>query len=544
MKKLFISFLSVLCLITLGAGLSACAGNKTEVDKLAEQGYLISVKYDASGGKFLNQTGRYILDMFNPSFYKKDAEGNISVRLYDPSDSEKGRKFELTRDGYFYVGWYRKREVVRDSEKNALGEKGEKLYEDVITGEFFSDEKHKNPAIPAYKFSDRWDFDSDVLVYNCNGKKLEMTLYAAWVPYFTYTYYYKYSDELNKSDVEWKEYGKTDFDYKYNKSVDGEYDICYLPDWSETATIDGAEVKCGYMNHVHSLKNGKFTFAELEGATFKAAYTDPEMTARIDKSLKHPGTVNEENAVTTDADKKIYVVFDKGSEYRIATAKQLADTAKGNGRYQLLCDIDFSLKNKDTFIANWPQAFESGTFSGEFDGKGHKISGVTATHSSLDREYGGLFGFVSKDAKIKDVIFENATFDLRAVPKTDLNDSYFGVFAGYIEDNAKVSGVSLVNATFRIKGDLTIRKSSTIALMANNDVRGVTRQGIRVVVYGIEEYADDTAQKLYRYTISNTAKIEKTEVTIDKTKFENETIKLETCDTSLPESEFVLYSEE
>ena len=40
MKKLFIGILSVLCLITLCAGLTACAKDKTEEDKLREQGYL------------------------------------------------------------------------------------------------------------------------------------------------------------------------------------------------------------------------------------------------------------------------------------------------------------------------------------------------------------------------------------------------------------------------------------------------------------------------------------------------------------------------
>ena len=117
MKKLFIGILSVLCLITLCAGLTACAKDKTEEDKLREQGYLISVRYDAgNGGKFLNQENRYVLDMFNPSRYTKDASGKIYIKLLEPTDKKRGSAtFALTREGYFYAGWYQKRELVRNA---------------------------------------------------------------------------------------------------------------------------------------------------------------------------------------------------------------------------------------------------------------------------------------------------------------------------------------------------------------------------------------------------------------------------------------------
>lgn len=499
MKKLFIGFLSVLCLVTLCAGLTACKREQTEADKLAEQGYLLSVRYDASGGKFLNIDNSYFLDMFNPSKYTSDVNGKISVKLYEPTDPVRNiPDNKLTKSGYFYVGWYRNRALVTDGDGNVLDEDGNKLYVDEITGEYFSDEKHEKSALPAYTYSDRFDFDTDKIEYVLGSGKKEVTLYAAWVKNFTFTYYYE-------KDGEWTQFGTTDFDYKYNSQVtDGDLDTCYLPDWSETITIDGASVKCGYMNHVRKYaadESSLYTFPQLEGSyTFKAAYTDSEKLNAIDGSVKHGGSINLENATAVNPDKKIYVEFDNGAYYRIASAKQFVDNADLAGNYEILCDLNFSAEANGGTAVKWSALFESGTFSGTINGNDHKILNAKAEHLYDNRENGGLFGKIAKGATVKDLAFENAIFDLSKTG-AKITEASYGLFAGLIEDDANVSGITLKNSTFKIFGDITVKTSFEFNLVAGGDLKGIAFDGYKIVAYGrnIGKDKDGISHYLYRF---------------------------------------------
>lgn len=497
MKKLFIGFLTVLCIVTLCAGLTACQGELSKADKLVEQGYLLSVKYDASGGKFINAENSYFLDMFNPSKYTADANGKIHVKLYEPTDPVRDiPENKLTKAGYFYVGWYRNREPVKDSDGNVLDENGQILYTDVITGEYYSDEEHTKSATPAYTYSDRYDFDSDTLEYTLGSGRQEITLYAAWVKNFTFTYYYE-------KDGEWTQFGTTDFDYKYNSQIEGDLDTCYLPDWSETVTIDGEPTKCGYMNHKRkydSALNSLFTFPDIDGNyTFKAAYTDPEKANAIDSKLKHGGSVNLENATSVDSDKKIYVEFDEGAYYKIATAEQLVDNADLSGTYDILCDLDFSAEANGGTAVKWSGLFEINTFEGTINGNGHKILNAKAVHSNSEKENGGLFGKIAKGATVKDITFENTVFDLQK-NSDKINSASYGLFAGEIESGATVSGITLNNSTFKISGTITVKTSFEFNLIADDNTDGIKYDGYKVVIYGTAIKQSDSSYT-YDYSI-------------------------------------------
>lgn len=515
MKKLFIGILSVLCLITLCAGLTACAKDKTEEDKLREQGYLISVRYDAgNGGKFLNQENRYVLDMFNPSRYTKDASGKIYIKLLEPTDKKRGSAtFSLTREGYFYAGWYQKRELVRNAKGEVVDEQGKTLYQEPITEEFYYDEDYKEAAVPAYTYSDPWDFDKP-LEYTVNGEVLDMTLYAAWVPYFSFEYYAK------NEKGEWAKYGETSFNYKFNSTAgadgtEGDLNVCYLPDWSET--VDGE--KCGYMKYDRT--GTSFTFPDKFGYTFKAAYTDlsdkGELSGQITTSIRHSGSMDYSTATAINPVQKIYVDFDEGTRFIIATAKQLADNASSTGMYTLIKDLDFN-------GVNWPAAFESGTFQGVFDGGNHTVKNVTAKHATNAYGNGGLFGKIAKDAEVKDVTFENATLDISNISINETFETNLGMFSGNIETGAKVSNISLVKSTIRIKADIPIRSNNTIYMLAGGDSRGVTSNGIDLVLYGAPVYGGK-----YLYSI-DFDKLEDVEVEIDKTKIYNKEVILKTIE--------------
>ncbi|MDY4677228.1 MAG: hypothetical protein SO373_08825 [Candidatus Borkfalkiaceae bacterium] len=488
MKKLFISILSAICLITLCAGLSACAGKDSLLDDYVKKGYVVTVKYDASGGGFLGSNGSYFVDMFNPSKYTKEADGSVKIKLIDPVDSSrKISNLQMTKDGkYFNVGWYLHREEVKNEYGNYIDENGKEIYFESVSGLFYTDDSCEKRATPAYKFSDPWDFENDRITAYDNGELQETTLYAAWLPYFTFTYYVEVTDE--NGNTTWQPYGtQTSFDYVSNKEKNGDLDVCYLPDWSDTMQLGGETVKCGYMeySHKYTSMSGNFVFPKLDDDSmqFAAAYEDEGKTKKIDGvKIQHGGSIDFATATAVNPDKKIYVEFKKGVEYKVNTAKMLSEKGDADGLYEILCDLDFSAAaNGDKQLA-WPSAFENGTFTGTFNGNGHKISGVTAKHNTADKEYGGLFGRVAVNAVIKNVTFVNTTFDLISSGKN--TEGHYGAFSGYIEKGATVTNVKMENTEYRISSDF-YKKGFDFSLISGGDSDAVIENnGFLLVLYG------------------------------------------------------------
>lgn len=97
-----------------------------------------------------------------------------------------------------------------------------------------------------------------------------------------------------------------------------------------------------------------------------------------------------------------------GEAYLIATAKDLCNLSDyvnaGNSckgmTFKLANDID--LKSVENFT---PIGKKDCNFIGTFDGGGHTISNLTITS---DKDYVGLFGYVSGDGKIKNITLINA----------------------------------------------------------------------------------------------------------------------------------------
>ena len=84
MKKNLKIILGLGCLAFLFAGV-ACK-EKTKEEELRDQGYAISVSYDANGGSFLNRPGVTIQDWIDPAKYQKDSEGVVHIKLLEPTD--------------------------------------------------------------------------------------------------------------------------------------------------------------------------------------------------------------------------------------------------------------------------------------------------------------------------------------------------------------------------------------------------------------------------------------------------------------------------
>ena len=489
MKKLFISLLSVVSLVSFCIGFSACK-TETELDKLAAQGYLLSVRYEAGAGKFLGVDDSYFLDMFKPSNYEKDASGNVSIKLTEPTDPvRKINDNSLTRTNYFYVGWYKNRTLVTNEKGEALDDKGVALIWNDQTEKYYYDGESKNPADPAYTYSDEWNFETDRMVMPADGKKHQETLYAGWVPYFTFTYYAK------NDNGEWEPYATTNFDYKYNKSLigddgnpNGDLDVCYIPDWSDKDELTGEGVGHIAYSTKYKCEDTLFKFPQKDDALhFVAAYAsradaDGKTNALTDE-IRHNGSIDYANAKAIGGDQAIYVEYEKGAKYRITNAKQLADSANLDldGVYEILYDLDFSAAGNGGTEVRWPALFASGDFSGEIKGNGKVLKNVTATVNAA-KEYGGLFGNVKATAKIADLTFENVTVD---ISKVTTSKGRYGAFAGNVEKDATVSNVVMKNVTLRISGNMAINSEQQFFRMADGQKTGIAQEGgVKLVVYG------------------------------------------------------------
>ena len=478
-KKLKVLLL-VLGACALCSGIAACA-TMTPPEEYEAQGYNITVSYDPNGGSFMGRDGVTIVDMFNPSRYQADADGNVSIKLTEPTDPDRpsgsSEPITLTRTGYFLAGWYRTRNIVTDAEGNPVDENGAVLEETEEGGYVYADTQ--TTAYPAYTYAGQWDFEEDRLVYDGTEGSRTLTLYACWVPYFEFNYYYE-------ENGEWVLYDTTDFDYKTTNaegSSSFDRDTVWLPQWDD-----------GAMNYGHSYADSSmFEFPARDGYTFDAAYADAERGQQITDSFEHQGYVDYETGTAVNRVQNIYVDFLEGTRYRIETAEQLAAHGDADGWYEILADLDFGADTDAPVV--WPAALSTNVFTGRFyssEGQHYTVKNISVTHSSRTALQGGLFGAVGAGAVIENVSFENVTFDLSYAGQR-LRDTQFGLFAGNIEEEAQVSGVTLSGGEMRI-GAVTLGSGYSINLLANGDTSGITAEdAIGLEIYGTYLYTDSSA---------------------------------------------------
>ena len=475
------------CALFLGALMFAClgagCGKLSKVEENQKNGYTISVSYDANGGSFLNRPGITVMDMFNPSNYTPDANGFVHIKLTEPTERQAvgTDDITLTLQNHFFAGWYQNREV-KTVDGKPVDEAGKELA--LVDGEYYYadtlDAETPTKATPAYNYSGYWNFKEDTIDYKDGDGVVEMTLYAGWVPYYEFNYYYEVDGEWTKMDT------VTTFDYKTTNDPDMEteadQDTIYLPKWEN-----------GAMNYKTKYANGlDYTFPAVSGMTFEKAYTDKACTEEIVGSFEHKGVLNpsagaEKALVVENPVQNIYLQYSKGEQYFIETAEQLITHANVNGYYEIAGDLDFT-------NLTWPAVLSGGEFNGQMygkDGAAITLSNITVKYAS-DKKYGGLFGKIGKDAKIENVTFDNVTVDLYDTGRRNHEASY-GLFAGEIVTGATLS--VNINGTLKIGA---IGKADDLAfnLVANGDKNGVTAGEIALIVYG-NELIDDQ----YEYTV-------------------------------------------
>lgn len=352
MKKRLFSMICVALLIALSMSLAAC-GVADVYGDLKEDGYSVKVRFEPCGAVVNETQNVTIVEVYN----KDDVVtvgGKSGIKLLAPEDERRGEAtFRLAmNDGennYFSPGWYRERALRVDEKGEALDAYGVPCAE--------------SGREQGYVYSGRWDFDSDVVDPDTleNG---EFTLYAAWIPFFTYEIY----TEGESGELELlKSVNKLDFTF---------------PEWNERT----GKIKMNDM-------------PKVSDKTFYAAYSDTEMTQEYSGDVDGDATfVDVEKGIALETVVKIYTTWLEGEYIKIFDAEQLVEELADDpdGKFILGADIDMS-------EIDWQEALFGVTFNGAIRGEGHTVNNAFFENGNAVGSFGDLFGSLGEEAVIVDV---------------------------------------------------------------------------------------------------------------------------------------------
>ncbi len=352
MKKRLFSMICVALLMAFSVSLAAC-GVADVYGDLAEDGYSVKVRFEPCGAVVNETQNVTIVEVYN----KDDivtVGGKSGIKLLAPDDERRGdATFRLAmNDGennYFSPGWYRERTLRVDEKGEALDAYGVPCAE--------------SGREQGYVYSGRWDFDSDVVDPDTleNG---ELTLYAAWIPFFTYEIY----TEGESGELELlKSVNKLDFTF---------------PEWNERT----GKIKMNDM-------------PKVSDKTFYAAYSDPDMTQAITDLIDGDGNfVDVEKGIALETVVKIYTTWLDGEYIKIFDAEQLVEELADDpdGKFILGADIDLS-------EVEWRSVLFDITFTGVLLGDGHSICNAQYEGGEPIWDVKELFGAVGDGAVIDEV---------------------------------------------------------------------------------------------------------------------------------------------
>lgn len=424
MKSKIVLAFAALAVLLLASGCSQWELPYKELDKT---GYTVSVKYDINGGRFAGTGNVTVVDTYDPTAYGKDSDGNVNIPLIAPDNKEirNDSAYEISRTGYFFAGWYRERALRTDENGNALDAYGVPVSE--------------SGREQGYIYNGRWDFESDTLNVPADGayssENPELTLYAAWIPYYVFEFY-----AVDPESGQWELIGTRN-----------DVTEVTVPVWNEkTGKLD--------MNE----------FIKRDGMTADKVFYDEEMTQPVTGTVT--GSIDYERGISATESVKLYTTWLEGTWYRIYTAEQLYKNSTLTGCYLLMADIDFS----DSI---WSGTLASGVYNGTFDGNGHTVSNITVLQGDVQQYYGGLFGSLGENACVKNVTFENVSYTMEAGSR--MAGAAFGLFAGTVSDSARVENLN-ISGTFTVSegcypaSDYSIGLFSGDCKQNNTDITGIS----------------------------------------------------------------------
>jgi len=431
-RKWIVTVLLAALLLAVGL-LCGCSQWETPYSSLDKDGHTVSVRFDANGGVFAGTKDVFVVDVFNPENGKTGADGMKEIALIAPDDERRGDgAFEVSRTKCFLAGWYTQR-IPR------VNEAGEPL-----------DEYGVPTAVSGrpqgYEYAGKWDFSTDRVKVDPNGsytaEENVLTLYAAWVPYFSFEFY------------------KEEADGSFSSLGTVEALELSLPSWDE---------KTGAMNMQR--------FPKVEGMTFVSAYADAEKTTPITEKLG--GAVDYDKGIASAEKIPVYTTWRKGEWYRIQTVKQFQQSAVRPGAcLELMADLDFAGEM-------WPPSLAFIRFSGMLEGNGHKISNVNVVQADNSKMIGGLFGALESNATLRNVSFENISYTILAGSR--LNGASFGLLAGSVAEGATLTGVTVSGSLLIDRACHPQTSAATIGVLFGNGVdMGVSAENVTVALTGTD----------------------------------------------------------
>lgn len=411
-SKIKFTLITVMLLIAV-CFIASCSQWETPYETLDEDGYTVSVRFDANGGIFAGTEDVYIVDVFNLNNAQTNAQGKKEISLIAPNDSKRGTgAFEISKTKSIFVGWYTDRQLRVDENGKPLDAYG------VLTSVSGREQ--------GYTYSGRWDFETSKLELDPNkeykSEENALTLYAAWIPSFVYEVYMENSEG--------------EFDLLMSKEA---LEI-ELPRWND--------------------KTGKMdvkSFPTVENKTFKEASLTKDFSELL------TGTVNggidyETGTMQGDGKVEIYTRYLDGTWFKITTPKQFKDNSRLDGCYILESDLDF------TGIV-WSSTLASEGFKGTIIGNGHKMSNITVNQGNTSVMRGGLFGGIDVGATIENVTFENVTFNMNAGSLKA--GASFGLLAGTISNEAVLTNIT-VSGSFNISSDIYPDTEYSLGVLSGN----------------------------------------------------------------------------
>ncbi len=379
-------FLFSCLLLTLALFASSCSSDLSPYEDFNKDGYTVSVKYDANGGVFTTNT-EVIVDTYNLSSFETGDDGKKAIKLFAPDDEIRGKQaYPASRVGYYLAGWYTERTLVSGEGEDAV-----------------------------YSYGGKWDFTADRLRLDPDGDynahNAVITLYAAWVPAFSYEFY-TVDENGNETLIGTRTENPT------------------APSQLMLPTVNTETGKLGYSKD----------FPALNDMTYDKVYTDKELTNEIVSELiTHSGVFDPDTAELENPVMKLYCTTLDGLWFEVDSAEKISKNSYLNAHYILKNDIDFEGKS-------WPATFTSKGFKGSIEGNGYTIKNITLTQNQNSVTYFGLFGQISDGAEIKNVTFDNITVNIKAGSRTQ--GCTFGILAGLISENSVIEGVTLSNSSF------------------------------------------------------------------------------------------------
>ena len=416
-KTLLLICLS-LCAMLL---ISGCA-EKNEYEICDEEGFNVSIRFDANGGSMMNQVPA-IVDTYNVADMKINADGKVAIALLDPTDERRGNGNICTpsysESGYYLVGWYA--------------------------------ERTENPDGEGYIYSDLWDFSKDWVYVDPkqehSATKPVLTLYARWERMAQVEVY----DRATNTLIE-----VLDFDPNLDKIK--------MPEWKKSSVKGEID-----MNDM----------PEKEGYTFDKAYYDLEGTKPIDtETLVH--TVESDIEART---MRIYVDWLEGEWYHIYTAKQLNRNADLDGNYVICDDLDFSKSSwpKDFLYGNFTGTIQTlddaqytfsnivisqlvkesvaglfGTFTSEASISNITFDNVQYTvnlGNNSQCNYGLFAGVISDGSQISNVTIQNSQLTLVGPAATGTDINYGQYLVGLICGTGYANQIDLSGVSYAVHED-------------------------------------------------------------------------------------------